>query len=271
MALHAPRSPLICPSTPSDPGPGPSCIPSIAVAAAEAAHNQAPQFMLSSLNLSDLSSDPLQQFRSWYISAQTSGVVSPETVCLSTASLPSGRVTSRYVYLKEMDGRGFVVYSNWGTSQKSKDVEANSWVSLAFWWREQERQVRIEGRVEKMSQEESQKYFDTRARGSKIGAWASRQSGRIDGREVLEGWVGEVEERFKGVDEIPCPEFWGGVRVVPERVEFWQGRESRLHDRFEYVRKGGEERGKEEGRKEEGKEEKEPEVGGEWDIARLSP
>ena len=171
--------------------------------------------------------DPLHQFREWYTAAQEAGVVSPETVCLSTASLPSGRVTSRFVYLKEMDGRGFVIYSNWGTSQKSKDVQGNSWVSLAFWWREQERQVRIEGRVERLSVEESQRYFDTRARGSRIGAWASRQSGRIEGREVLERWVEEVEEKFRGVEKIPCPEFWGGVRVIPERVEFWQGRESR--------------------------------------------
>jgi pyridoxamine 5'-phosphate oxidase len=163
-----------------------------------------------------------------------------------------------------MDGKGFVIYSNWGTSQKSKDVQANSWVSLAFWWREVERQVRVEGRVERMSQAESQKYFDTRARGSRIGAWASRQSGRIEGREVLEGWVGEVEERFKGVDEIPCPEFWGGIRVVPERVEFWQGRESRLHDRFEYVRKGSEVEAEEE-------QEGEGKVEGKWEIARLSP
>ncbi|KFX89582.1 hypothetical protein V490_06924, partial [Pseudogymnoascus sp. VKM F-3557] len=170
MALHAP-SPLICPSTPSDPGPGPSSVPSVAAAAALAAHKQAPQFTLSELNFSDLSPDPLHQFRTWFSAAQSTGVVSPETVCLSTASLPSGRVTSR----------------NWGTSQKSKDVQANSWVSLAFWWREVERQVRVEGRVERMSQEESQKYFDTRARGSRIGAWASRQSGRIEGREVLEG------------------------------------------------------------------------------------
>lgn len=193
---------------------------------------------------------PLAQFHAWFSHAQANSVYQPETVCLSTASLPSGRVSSRFVYLKELDSRGFVIYSNWGTSQKAKDVQSNPWASLAFWWRELERQVRVEGRVERLTREESQVYFDTRIRGSRIGAWASRQSQVIEGREVLEGWVKEVEETFEGQEKIPVPEFWGGLRIIPERVEFWQGRESRLHDRFAYEKVEGEQG---------------------WKISRLSP
>ena len=120
-----------------------------------------------------------------------------------------------------------------------------------------ERQVRVEGRTERLSAEESQVYYDTRIRGSRIGAWASEQSKVLSGREELEERVEDVEKRFEGVDKIPVPEFWGGLRVVPDRVEFWQGRESRLHDRFRYV--------KEEGSEGEGEGE------GKWRIERLSP
>jgi pyridoxamine 5'-phosphate oxidase len=147
---------------------------------------------------------------------------------------------SRFVYLKELDARGFVIYSNWGTSHKAEDIASNPNASLAFWWKDLERQVRVEGKVERLSREESQVYYDTRVRGSRIGAWASRQSQKIDSRDVLEGWVKEEEEKFEGQDKIPCPEFWGGIRIVPDRMEFWQGRENRLHDRFEYVKKEGE-------------------------------
>lgn len=159
-------------------------------------------------------------------------------MCLSTASLPSGVVSSRFVYLKELDTRGFVVYSNWATSRKAADISSNPQASLAFWWANLERQVRVEGSVERLTDEESQAYFDLRARGSRIGAWASEQSRVLPelegGRDVLDRRVIDVERRFEDIEDIPIPPFWGGLRVLPKVVEFWQGRESRLHDRFRY-------------------------------------
>ena len=159
------------------------------------------------------------------------------------------------MYLKELDDKGFVVYSNWGTSRKAEDVASNPRAALAFWWHEVERQVRVEGRVERLSASESQSYYSVRARGSRIGAWASAQSTVLleedGGRDVLDKRVRAVEEKFEGIEDIPVPEFWGGLRVVPEMVEFWQGRESRLHDRFRYSVDLG--------------------TGGGWRIERLSP
>lgn len=227
------------------------------------------------------------------------------------------------VYLKELDARGgFVVYSNFGTSRKAKDLRSNPYASLTFWWEALQRQVRVEGPARRLEAEESQVYFDTRVRGSRIGAWASRQSqvleprravedaskgissekmasvdvgeqnesvekvesgvgsvavvdaeGREgfaedDGRLQLEEWVREREEQFAGVEKIPVPEFWGGLRIVPERVEFWQGRENRLHDRFEYVREAGVE-GRDGGKPNTEDGGKSSEEG--WILRRLSP
>ena len=146
------------------------------------------------------------------------------------------------MYLKELDARGFVIYSNWATSRKAADVRSNPQASLAFWWREVERQVRVEGSTERLTKEESQRYFTLRARGSKVGAWASEQSSILPeeegGRDLLERRVSEVENRFRDVsdEDIDVPEFWGGLRVIPYAIEFWQGRDSRLHDRFRYIK-----------------------------------
>jgi pyridoxamine 5'-phosphate oxidase len=211
----------------------------------------ATQYTKGALDRADLLPSPTDQFHKWFQEAQEAKVYQPETVTFSTASLPSGKVSARMVYMKELDERGFVIYSNWDTSRKASDVNSNPYAALTFWWRELERQVRVEGPVERLTSEESQVYYDTRIRGSRIGAWASQQSKAIEGREELEKRVGDVEARFGGKDEIPVPDFWGGLRVVPEAVEFWQGRPSRLHDRFRYEKVGGE--------------------GGEWKVQRLSP
>lgn len=146
------------------------------------------------------------------------------------------------------------------------DLATNSWASLTFWWENLERQVRVEGQATRLTREESQKYFDTRVRGSRIGAWSSRQSqvlsptkgdadrdGDDDGRKQLDKWVEETEKRFDGVENIPVPDFWGGLRIVPESVEFWQGRQNRLHDRFVYEKKNTTENVQE------------------WSLERLSP
>lgn len=182
----------------------------------------------------DISNDPFEQFHKWFDEAKTNEDI-PESTTFSTARLPSGRVSSRVVLLKELDHEGFVVYSNWKTSKKLKDFETNKYASLNFFWKKYQRQVRVEGIMKKVSYEQSNQYFQSRPRGSQIGAWSSPQSSVIDNRQVLEDKVQQSTDKF-GDNEIKCPEFWGGIKIIPLEIEFWQGRNSRLHDRLTFVR-----------------------------------
>lgn len=195
------------------------------------------QYGKGTLNRADLSEQPLDQFQRWFNQAKNEGVPLPEAVNLATAELPSGRVSSRTVLFKELDTDGsLVVYSNWNTSKKAKDIRSNPHAAVTFFWPSLERQVRVEGVTEFLTTEESQIYFDTRPRESRIGAWASPQSQVIKSREELDTLYEQQLERFEGQDEIPCPPFWGGLRIKPLEWEFWQGRPGRVHDRFTYTR-----------------------------------
>lgn len=198
--------------------------------------NPTHQYKQATLDVKDVSPSPVTQFQKWFQQAKDAGIPIPEAVNFATAQLPSGRVSSRTVLFKELDPRGLIVYSNWGTSKKSRDVKSNPWAAITFFWKESERQVRVEGHVELLTPEESQGYYSSRPRDSQIGAWASPQSEVIADRSVLDKKIEEVGEKFKNTDKIPVPDFWGGARLVPLEWEFWQGRESRVHDRVVYVR-----------------------------------
>lgn len=177
--------------------------------------------------------DPISLFGNWFDAAKRAGVYLPEAVSLST-STPDGSPSSRMVLLKEFDNRGFVFFTNY-ESRKAKELEANPKAALLVHWAFLQRQVRVEGRVERVTREESEAYFRSRQRGSRIGAWASKQSRPLASRDELEQRVSDMKRRFEG-DEIPLPDFWGGYRVVPKRIEFWQGRLYRLHDRIVFSR-----------------------------------
>ena len=180
--------------------------------------------------------DPIELFTTWFDAAHESGILMPEAVALATAS-PDGVPSARMVLLKHADARGFVFFTNY-LSQKARELDANPRAALCFHWAVLHRQVRVTGLVERVSAQESAEYFATRGRGSQVGAWASRQSQDLEDREKLEERVRDIEAEFIG-GEVPRPAFWGGYRLAPERIEFWQGRADRLHDRLVFSRAEG--------------------------------
>jgi pyridoxamine 5'-phosphate oxidase len=194
----------------------------------------------------DLLGDPIAQFQSWFEDACRAEVFEPNAMTLATVGA-DGQPSARIVLLKGVDRRGLAFFTNL-TSRKSREFDANARAALVFWWGPLARQVRFEGKVERVADAEADAYFASRPRGSQIGAWASPQSAVIADRRALEDAARAHEERF-GAGAVPRPEFWGGFRLLPLRAEFWQGRTDRLHDRLRYSR----------------------EASGGWRLERLAP
>ncbi|MBI1767125.1 MAG: pyridoxamine 5'-phosphate oxidase [Bacteroidetes bacterium] len=200
----------------------------------------------SSLDIVNISKDPITQFTLWFDEAQGAQVPEPNAFTLSTVS-EDGRPSGRIVLLKGVENGKFIFYTNY-QSAKGKELEKNPSCALTFFWPELERQVRIEGIVASTDFDSSEKYFQSRPRESQIGAWASPQSAIISGREILDERVKEIEKKFNGVEKLPKPNQWGGYEVEPNKIEFWQGRSNRLHDRIVFYK-----------------------VDGKWQIHRLAP
>jgi pyridoxamine 5'-phosphate oxidase len=190
--------------------------------------------------------NPLQQFQVWFDAALAAKVLEANAMTLATIT-PEGRPSARMVLLKDFDQRGFVFFTN-AQSAKGQHLQENPWAALVFWWGELERSVRIEGRVREVSPQESDRYFQSRPWESRLGAWASAQSQVIPSREILEQRLEDLKQKYRH-QEVERPPHWGGFRVIPDRIEFWQGRPSRLHDRLCYLL----------------------ESNGNWRIERLSP
>ena len=197
------------------------------------------------LSRESLLDNPFDQFNLWMAQAIEADILDPTAMSVATVNA-QGKPWQRMVLLKDFDKRGFVFYTNLG-SRKATEIEGNSHVSLHFPWLQLDRQVIVGGRAERLSSGDVMKYFLSRPKGSQLAAWASKQSSRINSRQVLETQFEQIKEKF-GQGAIPFPDFWGGYRVVPEEIEFWQGGEMRLHDRFSFQL-----------------------VGDDWDISRLSP
>jgi len=204
------------------------------------------EYSLTGLRKADLAADPLQQFRHWFDQALAAGTNEPNAMVLATADA-AGKPSTRVVLLKELDERGFVFFTNY-ESRKARELAVNRHAALNFFWVELERQVCVTGSVTQVPREEAEAYFKTRPRGSRLGAWASKQSDTVPSREVLEARLQELEKQYPG-EEIPLPPFWGGYVLAPREIDFWQGRPNRLHDRFRYSKQSD----------------------GRWLVARLSP
>ena len=204
------------------------------------------EYSLAGLSEKDVARDPFRQFEKWFQEAEAAKIHEPNAAVLATAAR-DGRPSARMVLLKGIDGRGFVFYTSYD-SRKAREMEANPRAAYVFPWVGLERQVIVEGAVTKVAREESEAYFHSRPRASQLAAWASPQSSIVSGREAIEEAMKAAERKYSGV-EAPLPQNWGGFRIVPELVEFWQGRRSRLHDRIRYRR----------------------EATGEWVVERLAP
>jgi pyridoxamine 5'-phosphate oxidase len=203
-------------------------------------------YVAHGLRRTDLDADPIKQFAVWFGEAAAAEIRDVNAMALATVDA-TGAPSTRIVLLKGISDRGFVFFTNY-LSEKGQQLEANPRASLNIFWVQLERQIRIDGAVEKTSRAESEEYFHSRPLGSQLGAWASRQSEVVANRDTLEAQLKLVTEQYSG-GKIPLPPHWGGYRVIPHRIEFWQGRTNRLHDRFRYLR----------------------EEDGSWKIDRLSP